>query len=426
MTLHLLGRVASLGQDGPSGPRCRSVQVRRLDRATLEGVPLSIEAPANPRALSDSSPLTVGILSTYPPTPCGLATFSAALAGGLAAHGAQVRVVRVADGSPPASPLVVGELANGQAASVGAAADLLNECDIAIVQHEYGLYGGTDGDEVLTILGSLRVPSIVIAHTVLSHPTAHQRSVLLEVAALADRVVVMSGAARGRLRDGFGLDPRTVANIPHGALVPTRGAERDGSRPTLLTWGLVGPGKGIERVIDAMPYLKNLRPRPRYLVAGSTHPKVLATDGESYRYARIEQAWRNGVAASVEFDASYRDVPTLTSLIQSCAGVVLPYDSHDQATSGVLVDAIAAGRPVVATAFPHAVELLASGAGIIVDHDDPDAMVVALTQLLTDPERASNMTAEARRIAPSLAWPVVAAKYLTLADQLLMDRAALV
>ena len=124
-----------------------------------------------------------------------------------------------------------------------------------------------------------------------------------------------------------------------------------------------------------MPSLQTLRPRPRYLVAGRTHPKVLAADGEAYRNARIEQAWRNGVAGSVDFDADYRDVPSLTALIQSSAAVVLPYDSREQATSGVLVDAIAAGRPVIATAFPHAVELLSSGAGIVVDHDDPDALV---------------------------------------------------
>jgi glycosyltransferase involved in cell wall biosynthesis len=161
-------------------------------------------------------------------------------------------------------------------------------------------------------------------------------------------------------------------------------------------------------------------------VAGSTHPKVLATAGESYRNARIEQARRSGVAASVDFDASYRDVPTLTALIQSSAAVVLPYDSRDQATSGVLVDAIAAGRPVIATAFPHAVEMLASGAGIIVDHDDPDAMVHALRGFLTDPVRASRLTAEARRLAPSLGWPIVAAAYLALADHLLLDSAALV
>jgi glycosyltransferase involved in cell wall biosynthesis len=158
--------------------------------------------------------------------------------------------------------------------------------------------------------------------------------------------------------------------------------------------------------------------RPRYLVAGRTHPKVLAADGEAYRNARIEQARRTGVAASVAFDADYRDVPALTELVQSSAVVVLPYDSDDQATSGVLVDAIAAGRPVVATAFPHAVELLASGAGIVVDHDDAGAMAAALRRVLVEPGVADAMAAEAARLAPSMAWPVVAGRYERLADDL--------
>ena len=131
----------------------------------------------------------------------------------------------------------------------------------------------------------------------------------------------------------------------------------------------------------------------------------------------MAQAERYGISGSVEFDADYRDVASLTALIQSSDIVVLPYDSRDQVTSGVLVDAIAAGRPVVATAFPHAVELLSSGAGLVVDHDDPDAMALALRTILTEPELAANMAAEATRIAPSLGWSTIAAEYLGLADR---------
>jgi glycosyltransferase involved in cell wall biosynthesis len=128
----------------------------------------------------------------------------------------------------------------------------------------------------------------------------------------------------------------------------------------------------------------------------------------------------------VVFDATYRDVASLTALIQSCAVVVLPYDSTDQVTSGVLVDAIAAGRPVVATAFPHAVELLASGAGIVVDHDDPAALVSALCRVLVEPGLAEAMAAEASRLAPSMGWSVVAGAYLALANRLLSRDPALV
>ena len=373
-----------------------------------------------------SRPLRVGILSTYAPTHCGLATFTAALSDALGADGTEVSVVRIAEGGRSSRARVVGELVKGSARSVAATCELLNHNDVAVIQHEYGIYGGVDGDDVVDVIEGLRVPSIVVAHTVLKNPTPHQRSVLESIAAMADQVVVMSEAARHRLCDGFDVDSRKVITIPHGAALPSGPAQKRPSRPTLLTWGLLGPGKGVERVIDSMTSLKDLPGRPNYLVAGATHPKVLADDGEAYRDARKDQARRRGVADSVNFDSRYWSVSTLPALIQSASVVVLPYDSTDQVTSGVLVDAIACGRPVVATAFPHAVELLSTGAGIVVDHDDPDAMALALRQVLTQPRLAGSMAGEARRLAPEMAWSVVAGAYLNLADRLLTERRALV
>lgn len=389
--------------------------------AILSGFP---STTARPLGREFPSPPSVGILSTYPPTACGLATFSSALADGLAARGVDVSVVRIADGQPSTHTRVVGQMVNDSTLSAMRCAQLLNESDVAVIQHEYGIYGGADGDEVVDIIDGLRVPAIVVAHTVLKNPTRHQRSVLEDVAARADQVVVMSEAANERLRAGFLIDRRKIVTIPHGAAVPAPVSGIRSRRPTMLTWGLIGPGKGIERAIEAMASLKDLPGRPRYLVAGRTHPKVLAADGEAYREARMEQARRIGVADCVHFDTDYRDVATLTALAQSAAVVVLPYDSTDQVTSGVLVDAVASGRPVVATAFPHAVELLASGAGIVVDHDDPVAMASALRRVLTQPRLAGAMAAEARRLAPDMAWPVVANGYLAVARRLLAQRQA--
>jgi glycosyltransferase involved in cell wall biosynthesis len=365
-----------------------------------------------------------GILSTHPPTPCGIATFSAALSDGLEAKGSSVTVVRIADEEVSGRANVIGELVNGSSSSVAECAELLNRSDVAIIQHEYGIYGGPDGDEVVDIMKGLRVPAIVVAHTVLKDPTPHQRSVLEEVVALADQVIVMSEAARLRLCAGFAVDRAKVVTIPHGAALPTKAALKRSGRPTLLTWGLLGPGKGIERVIEAMPSLKDLPGRPRYLVAGRTHPKVLAAEGEAYREARIEQARSLGVADAVSFDPVYRSPAAITELAQGAAAVVLPYDSTDQVTSGVLVDSIASGRPIVATAFPHAIELLGTGAGTVVAHDDHDALVSALRRLLTDPRVAGTMASEARELAPTLAWPVVANAYVAVAQRLLATRRA--
>jgi len=163
-----------------------------------------------------------------------------------------------------------------------------------------------------------------------------------------------------------------------------------------------------------------------YCIAGDTHPKVAATDGEAYRDMLRLRAADAGVAPYVRFDAGYRGLPALAELISEAAVVVLPYDSPDQVTSGVLVDAVAAGRPVVATAFPHAVELLASGAGLVVPRRDPAALANALRRVLTEPGLADRMGAEARRIAPSLAWPAVAARYQGLGEGLLARRHAVV
>ncbi|MGE0219476.1 MAG: glycosyltransferase [Mycolicibacterium sp.] len=364
------------------------------------------------------------MLSTYPPTVCGLARFTAGLSSALSVLGSEVGVVRVADGSPSESGRVVAELVNGSVCSVAACTDSLNDCDVAVIQHEYGIYGGVDGAEVLDIIDGLRVPVIVVAHTVPKTPTPHQLWVLGTIASKADRVVVMSETAGERLCGDYAVGRGKVVMIPHGATVPRVSGAKRGSRPTILTWGLLGPGKGLERVIDAMSALRDVPDRPRYLVVGQTHPKVFAATGEAYRESLIERARQNGVADSVSFDARYHGVAALTTLIQSAAVVALPYDSVEQVTSGVLVDAIAGGRPVVATAFPHAVEMLSGGAGIVVGHDDPAALVSALRRVLTQPRLAGTMAAEARRLAPQLAWPAVAGAYAQLGQVVLAERRA--
>ena len=386
--------------------------------------------PATTIGLSHSSRPGTGLsyrmLSTFPPTACGLATFTAALSGALETSGATVGVVRISDGPSAELPMVVAELRNNDPASVAAASDHLSAGDVAIVQHEYGLYGGIDGDEVLHVLRELTVPSIVVLHTVLLEPTLHQREVLEAVVDAADSVIVMTEAARQRLGEVFDVDDSKVTTIAHGAATPAPGdAQPHWARPTMLTWGLLGEGKGIEWAIDAVAQLKDLRPRPRYLVAGRTHPKVAALEGERYRDMLIQRSWSKGVAASVTFDDGYRDVPSLTRLIQQAAVVVLPYDSRDQVTSGVLVDAIAAGRPVVATAFPHAVELLRTGAGLVVPHGNSGALAHALRRVLTEPDLAADMAEEASRIAPQLGWQAVAHRYAHIAANAVAPLAAI-
>jgi len=364
-----------------------------------------------------------GFVSTFPPTQCGLATFASALRGALL-HSTRDEgwVVRLVESPAMGSgEEVVAQLVAGSPASRQQAVTRLNQCDVAIFQHEYGVYRGRDGGEILPLLDQVAVPSIAVLHTVLTDPTPHQREVLELVVAKDDAVVTMTMAARDRLAAGYAVDMTKVCVIAHGAPAwPASTQPASGNGPlTILTWGLLGPGKGIEWGIEAMSMLRDLTPMPRYLIAGQTHPKVLLHQGETYRDRLRDQVSQTQLGRWVGFDSRYRDAGALAALVQAADVVLLPYDSTDQVTSGVLIEAVAAGKPVVATRFPHARELLAGGAGVLVPHRDPAAIAAALRSMITRGDMMETMAAAAAAAAPRLRWPAVADQYRRLAGRLI-------
>ena len=368
-----------------------------------------------------------GFISTYPPTQCGLATFTASLLRALSSSEAdRCRVARLLDAPqrPAGREVVADVLAGDPAVSL----DRLNDGDVVIVQHEFGVYGGRDGEDVLTLMAGLTVPTIVVLHTVLTDPTTHQREVLEAVVESASAVVTMTRTAHDRLAVGYRVDMTKVSIIAHGAPEPfdsrpSLSAVFRTGQQTVLTWGLLGPGKGIEWGIEAMARLQDIQPEPRYLVAGQTHPKVVQREGETYRTGLMRRIQQLSLTGSVSLDGRYRDPTSLAELVASADVVLLPYDSTDQVTSGVLIEAVAAGKPVVATGFPHAVELLTGGAGLVVPHRDPAAIADALRTVLTSRTVAASMSQAATAAAPQLRWSAVADQYRHLAARLIADAA---
>jgi len=370
-------------------------------------------------------PASYGFLSTHPPTQCGLATFNSALAAHLTADGTRGGVVRVTDGSDDqrAGPDVVHTWSARTPVGWQSAAATLNTFDVAVVQHEYGIYPGADGQDVLPLLRRLSTPSIVVLHTVLSQPSPRQKYVLEQVVAAAGAVVTMTDTARERLIVGYVVDPAKITVIPHGAAAAGSGAPvLRRARPHLLTWGLLGPGKGIEWTLRALARLQDLDPAPTYTVAGRTHPKVIELHGEAYRSSLHKLGAHLGVAHAVDYQSAYLDDAALGALIRSADVVVLPYDSREQVTSGVLIEAVAAVVPVVATPFPHAVELLTDGPGLLVPHQNPAALAKAIRRIVTDPGLAAGLAGRTRPIAADLRWPAVADRYRALAERLIAAR----
>ncbi len=369
-----------------------------------------------------------GFLSTYPPTRCGLATFTSALAGAIGAgRGDESVVVRV-DDLVPAGPSVstanvrvVGEFKPNDAKSLIETTQNLNACDVVVVQHEYGIYGGKDGNEVLGALAQIRRPTIVVLHTVLENPTRNQREILQEIARLAGAVVVMTQTAMALLVHTYSIPAEIISFIPHGvdARLPQASARKP-RRPVVLSWGLIGPGKGIEWGIRAFAQLTDLSPRPIYRVLGQTHPKVLHEQGEQYREALQALAVRLNVDGDVQIDGGYREADALAAEIAAATIVLLPYDSREQSTSGVLVEAVAAGKLVIATRFPHAVELLSGERGVLVSHENPAEIADAIRSSLLNPSLTQKTVERARETAVGTSWDEVASLYRTLAAALTM------
>lgn len=362
---------------------------------------------------------SIAILSTFPPTQCGLATFAAALHQGLCDVG--VRDIGVIDAggdrSSDRDPRVSATLVPGSARSRIDAARRINTFDTLVIQHEFGIFGGADGGEVLDLLDDVHVPVIVTLHTVPSSPTFSQRMILEELGRRAMVMVVMTEGARSRLLANYDVTESKVVVIPHGATVPRPRPLPGGGPIELLTWGLLGPGKGVEWVIDALAMAPELRGKVRYTIAGQTHPKVLKRDGESYREMLRRRSEFLGVDEAVIFDNRYRTIPELLDLIQDSHCVILPYESEDQITSGVLVDALVAGRPVIATQFPHAVELLSHGAGLTVPQRDPVSLAQAIRHLAQHPSVLSAMANATVGIAEEHSWINVARQYSLLTNQ---------
>ncbi|CAN5815105.1 glycosyltransferase [soil metagenome] len=371
---------------------------------------------------------SIGFVSTYPPTECGIATFTSALRTAIAderCSADRLKVVSLVDARrDDAAPEVMFQHVTGDPRSLELAGKALNDMDIAVVQHEYGIYGGADGAEVLDLVTSLKVPSVVVLHTVPANPTPNQRRILEALVRESTRSIVLSQSALSQLLFRYDVAREKVTVVPHGANSDFVPRSLTVERPQLLTWGLIGPGKGLETALEAVAELGDLRPQPRYLIQGGTHPKVREGAGNSYFQGLVDRAHSLELDGVVQFDNRYVDLASLNTTIRRADIVVLPYDSTEQVASGVLVEAIAAGKPVVATEFPHAVEMLSTGAGIVVPHRDSAAMATALRRLLTRPDEMAAMGQVAKSLGATLDWANVATSYEDVVQSLTLEQEA--
>jgi glycosyltransferase involved in cell wall biosynthesis len=380
----------------------------------------------------------VALLATYPPRRCGIATFTYDLRSALADSSGprlELPVIAVdeADDNPTEYPSEVVRRLDGTdpGAYRELALDLTDWADIVLLQHEFGIFGGEWGRHILGFLDEVRVPVVATLHTVLAEPDPTQREILAAIFDRSARAVVMSPRGRRILMDQLAMSPDRIDHIPHGVpripATDARGMRRRlglADSPTLLSFGLLGPGKRLELAITAFAAAAREVPDAQYVILGETHPGVRRTSGESYRESLRALADDLGVGDRTIFVDRFVDRDELVSWIQASDVFITAYAGAEQVASGTLSQAVAAGRACVSTPYLHARELLADGRGSLVPFEDAGAMAAAIASLLADPEARGKMGDAARAFSRRMTWPVVAAAYRQVLADVLLERQA--
>src|SRR5271157_1246687 len=302
-------------------------------------------------------------------------------------------------------------------------AEFLNNAsfDVVSLQHEYGIFGGEAGGNIIDLLSRLEMPVVTTLHTVLADATPIQRDVMRRIIDTSAKIVIMSETARELLRSVHDVPAHKIEVIPHGIpdfpiLDETHHAKAEfgfGGKTIILTFGLLSPNKGIEFMLNAMPSIIKSCPNAVYVILGATHPNLVRDQGEAYRDSLTARVQELGIGDHVVFFNQFVDQATLLNFISMCDVYVTPYLNEAQMTSGTLAYSFGLGKAVVSTPYWHAKELLSDGCGILVPFGDAKALSVEITSLLMNDARRDSMRRRAYAASRSMTWARTAKRYLS-------------
>ncbi|MBV8425585.1 MAG: glycosyltransferase family 4 protein [Candidatus Eremiobacteraeota bacterium] len=363
-------------------------------------------------------------MGSYPPRECGIATFTRDTVDSFDAR-FDTKSEIVAIDEPGGEmrlypPEVVARLIQDDRDSYADVAAIVNAhpCQMFNVQHEYGLFGGEDGEWFLDTLAGITKPVVVTLHTVLPEPNDHHRKVAKEICERATAIVVLSQTGKDILIERYGVETEKVRVIHHGVPdVPFRSTDTAkagfgiGQRMVISTFGLISRGKGLEYAIEAMRTVVKTHPEALYLVLGQTHPVVRRHEGESYRESLVETVEKFGLRNNIQFVDRYLDFPELVEYLQASDIYLTPYLNPVQVVSGTLAYAIGMGKAIVSTPYLYAEELLAHHRGFVIPFRDSFALSEAITALLDEPALRRATERRAYRFGRQMTWPNVSFAY---------------
>jgi len=372
---------------------------------------------------------SVSFISTYPPMECGVGIFTYDLICALVelelfnnSENDKIQVVAVSNKEEYYSydERVVFDINKQNFKDYLKAADFLNksETEVVCVQHEYGIFGGKDGEYLIALLRDLQKPVVTTLHTIQEKPSESRKDILKKVSKFSKVVVVLNKKGKKLLTELYDVSPKKIKIISHGApdvlLTDTSYYKKHlhaEGRPVIFTFGLIRPSKGLEVAIEAMAEVVKEIPEALYIILGATHPSFKGKHRESYRSVLKRLVRDKDLEKNVVFRNEFVSKVELVKYLKGSDICLTPYLSRDQISSGVLSYALACGKAIISTPYLYALELLKDGRGALVPFKDTDALAKVLIEIIKDDERREKMRRAAYDFGRAMVWEKVAASY---------------
>lgn len=367
------------------------------------------------------------IVSTWPPRACGIATFSNDI----------VKAVEVVFGNT--LPIEVCALQNDkhqlkyshevtQVLSTHSLEDFRfnaekinsrNDIGLVCIQHEFGLFGGEYGDYLLAFLLALNKPIVTVFHTVLPEPDEKRKKVVQSIIALSERIVVLTHKSREILINHYDSQEAKIKIISHGTHIVLweqkehlKHKYQYTDKIVMSTFGLISENKNIESALYTLPEIVAQHPNVVYLIIGRTHPEIIKREGEKYRNSLIKIIDELHLENHVIFINKYLDQKQLLEYLSLSDIYLFTSKDPNQAVSGTLAYAMSCGCAVISTPIPHALEVLDTSTGIVLNEfDNTAAFKNAILKLIENKELRIAMGKNAYSKTHASTWENIAIQY---------------
>ena len=360
---------------------------------------------------------TLALVSTFPPTRCGLATYAEDLIAALRTVHPVSRIFRVAVSNSTKTRSPFADVTIGRSGSGGwtQAFNWLSKqrVDVILLQHEFKIFGGSDGSDVLRLFGESSLPVVTTLHTV-SRRLKGSRLELVRAICASSRGIVVHAQESKQVLAGLGVDEAKIHVIPHGAPAlafqwpeaPTLGSR---VRPRFASFGHMRRSKGYELAIDALARLRDEGVAFEYWIYGKNHPR--RKSAAEYRREVVARIHNVGLENRVHLVDEYLSAGDLIDAVRACDVGLLPYRRIEQHSSGTLAFFLACGRPVISSNFAVAREVVTPGCGELFSIGNATSLYRKLKKLSNNAELRSEMMLEAHSRAQCWTWDLVAANY---------------